>query len=166
MTKDDKGSMGLLFKLGIGFISLAGFVSIVLLVAKNSNNENVLSVATGVVGKQNQSENNSGQSDNNPSNLELNKIILYAVSPADRQAAIRVGNKDSKIQIIKVGDYSESLGLTVEQITHDKLVIKEQASSDIFFIFLADENGVSKKQKISSQVSSISKPAIRVVVSD
>lgn len=75
---------------------------------------------------------------------------VFALAPQDQTAVLKY--LDDSMIAVRVGDLISSSNFQVEQITHDKVVIKDVESRDQYFIYIESTGDRSRVHKVSNTI--------------
>jgi len=97
-------------------------------------------------------------SDGAPSQYELrsrdmqnDEIVLLATSSLDQKAVVRIS--DGANIVLSTGDQIGSKGLTLTDVSTNKIVLKGSSNNQTYFVYLVGKNGKSKIQTLFSEIS-------------
>ena len=83
--------------------------------------------------------------------IENQEIVLLATSSRDAKAVVRLSSGVS--EVVSIGDQIGIKALTLTDISKDKIVLKDSSSNEVYFVYLVDADGKSKKQILFSEIS-------------
>lgn len=83
--------------------------------------------------------------------IENQEIVLLATSSRDARAVVRLSSGVS--EVVSIGDQIGLKALTLTDISKDKIVLKDSSSNEVYFVYLVDADGKSKKQILFSEIS-------------